>query len=183
MPKYTAKHVSVILHSMLNQYFEDDEYEKSYIDHVRHTVRAILHTQNDTYLFVKIKGHDMFGERDHLETIGGGVEEGEDLVTALHREVLEETGYTVLSERPLGEITDFYNLIHRETHSHFFAAETDTRTCAGTQLTDQEKGLFEGVVELTKDEALEILRNPKNPCSRLIYRRDLLAFEAGTSTT
>ncbi|MCQ2981693.1 MAG: NUDIX domain-containing protein [Treponemataceae bacterium] len=161
---------------MLNGYFEDNEYEKTYIDHVRHTVRAILHTQNDTYLFVKVKGADLFGERNHIETIGGGVEEGEDLETALAREVLEESGYTVVSARPLGEITDFYNLIHRETHSHFFAAEVDTTVRGETGWTDLEKTLFEGVVELTADEALKILQNPQNPVSRLIYRRDILAF-------
>ncbi len=166
---------------MFSYYFEDTEYEKSYIDHERETVRAVLHTQNDTYVFVKIQGYDLFGERNHIETVGGGVEPGENLVTALHREVLEETGYTVLSEKPLGEITDFYNLIHRKTHSHFFLAEVDTRNCSQTSLTEQEKTLFDGLVELTADEALKILQNPENPCSRLIYRRDILAFTEAES--
>jgi len=162
---------------MLDEYFEDDQYEKSTIDHVRHTVRAIIHTQKDTYLFVKVKGHDSFGERNHIETIGGGVEPGEDLESALAREVMEESGYTVLSARPLGQIIDFYNLIHRETHSHFFAVEVDTENRNDTSWTDLEKTLFEGVVELTADDARSIMQNPKNPVSHLIYRRDLLAFE------
>ena len=43
----------------------------------RWTVRCIAYNENNELVFLRIKGTDALGMRDHLETIGGGVENEE----------------------------------------------------------------------------------------------------------
>ena len=156
--------------------FDDTEYPKSYIDHIRHTIRIILRTQNDTYVFLKIKGSDDFGERNHIETIGGGMENNESFDDTIKREVKEETGYSLLSYDYIGTIIDRYYLIHRETHSHFFEGYIDTSKKDEVHLTELEKTLFDGLIELSYDEAIKELNNPTGRVAKLIYQRDLFAL-------
>lgn len=156
--------------------FDDLEYVKQPITHIRHTVRVFLKTQNNKYIFMKIKGADDFGERNHLESVGGGVEDNESLNEAILREVREETGYVVSNIKSIGTIIDRYYLIGRETHSHFFVGNVDTTNRKQTYWTDLEKFLFDEMVELSEDEVITALNNPQTKIGKLIYRRDLLAF-------
>ena len=126
---------------------------------------------------MKLHGVDEFGEREGIESIGGGMEGFETFEETIKREVREESGYEVESYRLLGTIIDRYHLIQRETHSHFFVGEVDTTKQGPISRTPQEQKLMEGVVELSYSEALKELTHPKNKVSKLIYRRDLLAFE------
>ncbi len=157
--------------------YVDDEYEGGPITRIRHTVRVFLHTQNNTYLFVKLHGEDEFGSREGIESIGGGMEGFETFEETLRREVREETGLEIESYKLIGTIIDRYNLLNRENHAHFFVGEVDTTKQGETHKTKLEETLIEGVVELTYTDALKELTHPKNKISKLIYRRDLLAFE------
>ena len=60
---------------------------------MRHTVRAII-IKNRSVLLVT--GHDA----DFYWTPGGGVEDGETIVDALHREIKEELGTNISSYKP-----------------------------------------------------------------------------------
>ncbi|MBR3841045.1 MAG: NUDIX domain-containing protein [Erysipelotrichales bacterium] len=162
---------------MILKRFDDTEYPKTLITHLRHTVRIFLKTERNTYVFVKIKGSDDFGERNHIESIGGGIEGFETFDEALHREVLEETGYELLDYSYIGTIIDRYYLIARETHSHFFIGSINTTNKHETKLTSLEESLFDKLVELSEEEVLEELNNPKTKIANLIYQRDLLAFK------
>lgn len=52
----------------------------------RRTVDAIIHDTMGNFYLLK--------DGDHVHLVGGGVEDGEDLLTAVRREVIEETGFT-----------------------------------------------------------------------------------------
>ena len=55
-----------------------------------------------------------------IETAGGGVEEGEDIDTAIRRELKEELGIEVEVLCKIGLVSDYYNLIHRHNINNYF---------------------------------------------------------------
>ena len=102
---------------------EDTSWEKCGIDNVRHTARAII-IDSDKLLFVHVSRRDAFGNIEYIETSGGGVKKGEDLLTALRRELKEELGIEVSILAYLGQVRDFYNLIHRQNINDYFLVKT-----------------------------------------------------------
>ena len=76
---------------------EDNIYPLTKINRTRETVRVILVNERKEIGLIHIKGIDKFGNRDHYETLGGGVNDNEDLITSLIREVKEETNEDKLS--------------------------------------------------------------------------------------
>ncbi|MBI9011794.1 MAG: NUDIX domain-containing protein [Clostridiales bacterium] len=71
-----------------------------------------------------------FGDGLYFNIIGGGVEPEEDLRSAVKREVLEESGYTVVSKKLLyiyeyNPIRDNFSYGERGGLSHVFLCEID----------------------------------------------------------
>ena len=83
-------------------------YPRSEINMIRKTVRVILVNEKKEIALLHILGKDKFGDRNHYETLGGGVKDNEDLITSLIREVKEEAGYTIKNIKPLGKISIEY---------------------------------------------------------------------------
>lgn len=81
---------------------------------------------------------------------GGGVDEGEPVVDALHREVCEETGYTITDIRELGIVEEqrYFCGIHQK--SYCYLARTDE--FVGTNLTAGEEA---GGMELRWVDSIE----------------------------
>ena len=55
-----------------------------------------------------------------IETSGGGVEKGEDLLVAIERELKEELGAKVEILCKIGVVSDYYNLIHRHNINNYY---------------------------------------------------------------
>lgn len=104
----------------LNLQLKDTEWPLEYIDHDRKIVRAIVFDDQENYYFVRAKRDDDFGKATLIETSGGGVEAGEDLETALKRELKEELGAEVEIMHKIGIISDYYNLIHRHNINNYY---------------------------------------------------------------
>ena len=71
------------------------------------------------FYFVRAVRDDEFGAATLIETSGGGVEDGEDLATALRREIKEELSADIEILCKIGMVDDYYNLIHRHNINHY----------------------------------------------------------------
>ena len=156
---------------------EDEIWPADGLSHIRYTSRALLENQDGLFGFLHIQGEDFFGKRNHLETIGGGIEKGEEPEDAMVREILEEAGYRAINVEPVGVVIDSYNLIYRLTNSYFFHVTVDTNNKLETHRTEEETLLISEILWLTKEEVLQRLCQCDNPVDYLVHRRDLLAFQ------
>lgn len=155
--------------------YEDPSWENLPIEVLRFTSRVFLKNKEGLYAFLKIVGEDALGQRDHLETCGGGVEADESFLEAAQREVMEELGLLAENYREIGAIIDRLNPLQRMTCSVFFSADAlDGQN--GLNRTEEEKILIENVLWLTPEEALKQLSVAYSPIDAFVHRRDLTAF-------
>ena len=115
---------------------KDTEWPYTYTDHDRTVVRAIVFDTEGYFYFVRAVRDDMFGKSTLIETSGGGVEKGEDLGTAVKRELKEELGAEVEVLDHIGIVSDYYNLIHRHNINHYFLCRV--LSFGERELTEQE---------------------------------------------
>ena len=92
------------------------------------------------------------------------MEQGEDLDTAIRRELKEELGVDVELICKIGVVSDFYNLIHRHNINNYFLCRTIS--FGDKQLTEDEKEKFHlSTLKLKYEEALA--EYEKCRCSKL----------------
>ena len=105
---------------------QDTEWPFEYADHDRNIARAIVYDETGYFYFVRAVRDDDFGKATLIETAGGGVEQGEDLITAIKRELKEELGVQVDVICKLGVVSDYYNLIHRHNINNYFLCKVES---------------------------------------------------------
>lgn len=157
----------------LNLELQDTQWPKTAIDHDRQIVRAIVVDDQQKYYFVKVQRDDDFGKGTFIETSGGGVEAGEDLTTALKRELKEELGANVDILCKIGVVSDYYNLIHRHNINNYFLCKIVS--VGEKHLTQAEIEDFHlSTLKLTYEEAVDAYEKQTNTkLGRLITNREL----------
>jgi len=140
----------------------------------RRTVRAII-KKEDKYSVTFMQGGDVF------IFIGGGINEDEDIIDALKREALEESGIEV---EPVKHICTIQNYSKRKDsieywHSDYYLCKVISE---GHELSleDYEK---ENGIEIrwyTKEEMIKQLRDypTSHSFGRSVQNRELLAFKS-----
>ncbi|MBR2985300.1 MAG: NUDIX hydrolase, partial [Clostridia bacterium] len=88
---------------------QDNEWTYTHTTHVRQIARGIVVDTEGNFYFVRADRDDDFGKAIIIETAGGGVESGEDLATAIVRELREELGVDVTVLCKVGVVDDYYN--------------------------------------------------------------------------
>lgn len=151
----------------------DAEWPFTYIDHDRMIVRAIVFDDAGYLYFVRAVRNDHFGKATLIETSGGGVEPGEDLVAAIRRELREELGADVDVIRKIGVVSDYYNLIHRHNINNYYLCRI--RSFGEKHLTEEEVDRFHlSTLKLRYEDAVrEYELRADTPIGRLIAKREL----------
>lgn len=159
--------------SQINIELSDNEWDFTYTSHDRQIARAIVFNEEGYFYFVHIDRDDDFGKAVYIETAGGGVENGENIEIAIHRELEEELGASVDVLCKIGVVSDYYNLIHRHNINNYFLCKV--RSIGERHLTEDEIHSFHlSTVKLTYDEAVsEYKKHCKTPLGRLICNREL----------
>ena len=159
--------------SELNIELKDNEWPLTTIDHDRNIVRAIVVDDEGFYYFVSQVRDDDFGCGRCIETSGGGVEAGEDLYSAIKRELQEELGADVDVICKIGVVSDYYNLINRHNINNYFLCRA--KSFGETNLTQQEMEDYHlTTLKLTFEEAVaEYEECRKTPLGKLIANREL----------
>ena len=153
--------------------YKDTEWPFTYTDHDRPIVRAIVFDDAGYFYFVRVRRDDQFGKATLIETSGGGVESGEDLVSAIRRELKEELGADVDVIRKIGVVSDYYNLIHRHNINNYYLCKV--RSFGDKHLTEDEIDCFHlATMKLRYDDAVaEYERCADTPLGRLLRQREL----------
>ncbi len=151
----------------------DTEWPFSGVDHDRQIVRAIVTDGAGGLYFMRVERDDEFGRATLIETSGGGVEPGEDLRTAIRRELREELGAEVEILEKIGVVSDYYNLIGRHNINHYFLCRIVS--FGETHMTEDEIHRFHlSRLKRTYPEALaEYERCACTRLGRLIANREI----------
>jgi 8-oxo-dGTP pyrophosphatase MutT (NUDIX family) len=152
---------------------EDTEWPFTYTDHDRQIVRAIVFDDEGWFYFVRAHRDDDFGKATLIETSGGGVEMGEDLLSAIRRELGEELGARVEVLCKIGVVSDYYNLIHRHNMNHYFLCKLIS--IGESDMTEDEKTIFhlEPLTLPYEDAVAEYERCAETRLGRLLYAREM----------
>lgn len=157
----------------LRMELEDNQWPFTWTDHHRRIARAIVTDGAGQFYFVRAVRNDEFGPATIIETSGGGIEAGEDPETAVLRELREELGVEAEVLCALGEVSDYYNLIHRHNLNRYFLCRI---TAFGEKhLTDDEANSFHlTTLRLTGAEALAAYAAAAcTPLGRLLAAREV----------
>ena len=162
-----------MLNKQINIELQDTQWQFEYVDHDRNIARAIVYDENGLFYFVRAERDDDFGKATLIETSGGGVEIGEDLQTAIQRELKEELGISVEIICEIGVVSDYYNLIHRHNINNYFLCKV--KSFGEKNLTQDEVESFHlSTLKLTYDEAVREYENRANTSlGTLVANREL----------
>ena len=138
----------------------------------RMTARGIVKNNDGLYAV-------MYAEKFGLYSLpGGGIEDEEDAVTTLHREIYEETGCTCDHIEELGIVSE--NRAHQDftSKSYYYVITTD-RAPVGIYLTDDEIANKTTVQWHTLDEVVRLISEPKHTTTQRMYlqARDMAALK------
>lgn len=152
---------------------QDNEWAYTYTTHDRQIARGIVVDTEGNFYFVRADRDDDFGKAIIIETAGGGVESGEDLATAIVRELQEELGVEVKVLCKVGVVDDYYNLIHRHNINNYFLCKIVSFGEKHLTADEMERWHLSTLKISYQDAVLEYQKRATTPLGRLVCNREL----------
>ena len=153
-------------------HFEDNYYPKTYIDHTRITVRAVLLNEKNEVALLHVVTDDDFGHRDCFELPGGGKRKDESFHAGVIREIEEETGFKAKIIKFIARVDDFYNLIHRNNHNYYYL--TKVTEYVGEHKEAYEREIIQELLFVDINKAISLMENVQDDgVGMLIKQREL----------
>ena len=137
----------------------------------RITARAIVKNQDGEYAV-------MYADKFKLHSLpGGGVEDGEDVLTALRREVYEETGCDCDEIQELGIVSENRASLDYTQINHYFVVSTN-HTSRENHLTESEQANCTVVKWVTFEEAVRLINEQEfeRVQAKYLKARDVVAL-------
>ncbi len=148
---------------ILNLENATDEEEK--IFGIRDTARAVIFDERDNVALMKSSLYGFY------KIPGGGVDEGETVIEALHRECMEEAGVEIEIWSELGLIKEVRKMYEKVQNSYCYVAHTKGEK-KQSQLTKSEQSAGLGVIWVSLDEAIRLVECVESFDQGGEYRRD-----------
>ena len=139
----------------------------------RLTARAIVKNEQGLFAVMYARKFDLYS------LPGGGVEEGEDICSALRREVLEETGCCCDRIEELGCVLE--NRAHADyTQKSCYYVVTTSGRIQETKLTEEEQRNKTQVQWHTLEKAYDLIASPVHDTNqrKFLQARDVAALNA-----
>ena len=138
----------------------------------RLTVRAIVRSACGLYAV-------MYSEKFNLYSLpGGGVEDGEDVLTALRREIYEETGCACDRVRELGVVAENRASLDYTQLNYYYVVDTSSND-KDNHLMGEEKQNHMQVQWHTLDEMVRLITNQTFALvqQKYLHARDMAALD------
>ena len=138
----------------------------------RLTARAIVKNQDGLYAV-------MYADKFKLHSLpGGGVESDEDVLTALHREVYEETGCVCDEIQEVGIVSENRASLDYTQINHYFVVTTNYTSCEN-YLTELEQANRTVVKWVTFSEAIRLINEQDfdRIQAKYLKARDVVALQ------
>lgn len=134
----------------------------------RKAVRSIVYDSNEDLAIMSVS------KGGYHKLPGGGIEDGEDEMTALKREIKEEIGSEIEILKPLGRIIEYRSEYAQKQTSYCYVAKLKGPK-GSPEFTDLEKSAGFKLEWINPKEALAILKNdkPEDYTAKFIIKRDL----------
>ena len=139
----------------------------------RITARAIVKNQDGLYAV-------MYADKFKLHSLpGGGVEDGEDVLTALRREVYEETGCVCDEIQDLGIVSENRASLDYTQINHYFVVTTN-HASSENHLTESKLANRTVVKWVGFDEAVRLINEQEfdRVQAKYLKARDVAALQA-----
>ena len=153
----------------------DPNYPTVKTTNLRPTVRVFPFDELGRVAMVYYDGCDLFGKRNHYESIGGGLEVGESKLECLNREAMEEAGFILKGIKEFDTVSDVYGLIKQSNvHFYYTALITEVKKSAPTK---EERQILDSIVFKRVEEWIELLSKPVLGVNALVHQRELLMMK------
>ncbi len=151
-------------------YFENDVKCNNY--KIRKAARSIAFNTDGKIPLLNVS------KNNYHKLAGGGIEEGEDIIKALEREMLEEVGANIGELEEIGVIIEYRNKFELLQFSYYYKSKVIGKLTE-TAFTEKEKNNGFILEWKTLDEAIELLKNDKpiDYEGQFIVKRDLKFLE------
>ena len=151
-------------------YFENDVKCNNY--KIRKAARSIAFNTDGKIPLLNVS------KNNYHKLAGGGIEEGEDIIKALEREMLEEVGANIGELEEIGVIIEYRNKFELLQFSYYYKSKVIGKLTE-TAFTEKEKNNGFILEWKTLDEAIELLKNDKpiDYEGQFIVKRDLEFLE------